>query len=198
MSRAFPTLLFTLLLLACSDPPDRFARPTSVAFASNGDVLVSDGYDNARVARFTRDGRFVGEWGTRGIGPGQFQTPHGIATDPAGRVYVADRENGRIQVFDSSGKFVAEWKGDAIGRPWAVAIGPDGFVYSVDGGDQRVDRPRGGVAKIDKNGQVVARFSSFGRGPGQLDWGHGLAVGKDGAVYVADLEGRRIQKLVPR
>lgn len=198
MVRLFPAFAIATLLAACSDPPERFARPTAIAFAPNGDVLVADGYDNARVARFTKEGRFVSEWGTRGIGPGQFQTPHGIATGANGRVYVADRENGRIQVFDAAGSFVAEWKGEAIGRPWALAVGPDGFVYAVDGGDQTAARPRAGITKIAPDGRVVARFASFGRGPGELDWGHGIAVGRDGAIFVADLEGKRIQKWVPK
>jgi DNA-binding beta-propeller fold protein YncE len=182
----------------CSDRADRFARPTAVAFASNGDVLVSDGYDNARVVRLTPAGAVVTEWGSRGIAPGQFQTPHGIATGPDGRIFVADRENARIQVFDGNHKFVAEWKGERIGRPWAVATDRAGNVYAVDGGDQTAARPRGGVVKLSPDGVVLARFGTYGRAPGQLDWGHGIAVGKDGAVYVGDLEGRRVQKWVPR
>jgi DNA-binding beta-propeller fold protein YncE len=178
----------------CHDPPERFGRPTAIAFGPNGDAYVADGYENARVARFDAAGRFVDEWGSRGVGRGQFDTPHGIAVDGEGRVYVADRENGRVQVFDAAGRFLAEWKGPELGRPWAIAAGPDGFLYAVDGGDQAGDPPRGGVVKLDREGRVVARFASGGRGPGQLDWGHGVAVGPDGSVYVAELEGRRVQK----
>lgn len=191
-------LLVLVATSGCSDRTDRFARPTAVAFAPNGDVLVSDGYDNARVVRLTPAGAVVSEWGSRGIAPGQFQTPHGIATGPDGRIFVADRENGRIQVFDANHRFVAEWKGELIGRPWAVAVDDKGNVYAVDGGDQSAARPRGGVVKISPDGRVLARFGTYGRAAGQLDWGHGIAVGKDGAVYVGDLEGRRVQKWIPR
>lgn len=196
------TVLSTIFLVAwlvgCSDREDRLARPTAVAFATNGDVLVSDGYDNARVVRFSRNGQVVAEWGARGIATGQFQTPHGIAVGPDGRIFVADRENGRIQVFDANHRFVAEWKGELIGRPWAVATDDKGNVFAVDGGDQSAARPRGGIVKLSPEGRVLARFGTYGRGPGELDSGHGIAVGKDGAVYVGDLDGRRVQKWVPR
>ena len=200
MRGAFVPFVVSLVvaLPGCSDRDDRLARPTAVAFASNGDVLVSDGYDNARVVRFSRDGAVIDEWGARGIAPGQFQTPHGIAVGPDGRIFVADRENGRIQVFDANHRFVAEWKGELIGRPWAVATDEKGNVFAVDGGDQSAARPRGGIVKLSPEGKVLARFGTYGRNPGELDSGHGIAVGKDGAVYVGDLEGRRIQKWVPR
>lgn len=198
MKRALAALVVALWAAACSDRPDRFARPTGVAFAANGDVLVSDGYDNARIVRLTPRGEVVSEWGSRGIAPGQFQTPHGIATGPDGRIFVADRENARIQVFDANHTFLAEWKGELIGRPWAVAVDDRGNVFAVDGGDQTAARPRGGIVKLSPEGRVLARFAAFGRAAGQLDWGHGIAVAKDGAVYVGDLEGRRIQKWVPR
>lgn len=178
----------------CVDPPDRFDRPTNVAFARNGDVYVADGYNNARVARFSADGRYLGSWGERGFGRGQFNTPHGIATDGEGRVYVADRENARIQVFEADGTWRAEWKGGGLGRPWAVAYGADGFLYVVDGGDQDPSNPRGHVLRLDREGRIVDRWSTAGRGEGQIDWGHGVAVGPDGSVYVVDVQGGRVQR----
>ena len=113
-----------------------FNRPTDVAQTPNGSVYVSDGYRNTRVIEFDATGRFVREWGQPGTAPGQFNVPHGIAVDSGGRVYVADRGNARLQVFDSTGRFLEEWRSASLGRPWAVRIGPDGFIYVVDGGDQ--------------------------------------------------------------
>ena len=183
-----------LVLAACAEEPERFDRPTNVAFAPNGDVYVADGYGHARVARFSADGRYLGSFGERGFGRGQLETPHGIAIDEAGRVYVADRENARVQVFSPEGNWLASWKSEALGRPWAITLAPDGFFYVVDGGDQDPARPRGHVVKVDREGHVVDRFATAGDGPGELDWPHGVAVGADGSVFVVDVQGGRVQK----
>ena len=73
-----------------------FNRPTDAAVASDGSFYVSDGYENSRVMKFAADGTFVLTWGTKGKGPAQFDLPHGIALDAAGRVFVVDRQNGRV------------------------------------------------------------------------------------------------------
>src|ERR1700676_4908847 len=80
---------------------DIFQRPTDVAWDSLGNIYVSDGYGNARVAKFDKNGVFIKSWGSRGSGTGQFNTPHSLAIDLQGNVYVADTGNHRIQVFDS-------------------------------------------------------------------------------------------------
>ena len=90
--------------------PDRFNQPTDVAVTPSGEFYVSDGYGNSRVVQFSKDGRYLKEWGTKGKGEGQFNLPHAIVLDPDGRIYVGDRENDRVQVFDPRGKFLAQWK----------------------------------------------------------------------------------------
>ncbi len=187
-------LAFLLAQAACSTAPESFDRPTNVAFGLNGDVYVADGYNHARVARFSPDGKFLMEWGEKGFETGQFDTPHGIATDEEGRVYVADRENARVQVFDADGRFLAQWKSKELGRPWSITHGPDQHLYVVDGGDQDPERPRGHLLRVARDGTIVDRWSTAGGAPGQIDWGHGVAVGLDGSVYVTDLEGRGVQK----
>lgn len=193
-------LALATLLAACREPDEAFDRPTHVAFdPRTGDALVSDGYNHARVARFTRDGAFVADFGRRGAAAGELRTPHGIAVDAEGRIYVADRENARVQVFGADGALVAVWPSRDVGRPWAVAIGKDGFVYVVDGGDQDPSSPRGGVTKLTRDGRPVARFTTTeAAGPRGLDGAHAIAVGGDGAMYVAESDGRRVRKLVPR
>ena len=83
-----------------------FNLPTDVAFAANGDLYVTDGYGGARVVKFSRDGKYLLEWGKRGTGPGEFGLPHNVVVDEQGQVYVTDRDNQRIQVFDPNGKFL--------------------------------------------------------------------------------------------
>lgn len=188
------------LCAACREPDDAFDRPTDVAFdPRTQDAVISDGYNHARVARFRRDGSFLGDFGRRGAAAGELRTPHGLAVDADGRIYVADRENARVQVFRPSGELVDIWPSRLVGRPWAVLVGPDEYVYVVDGGDQDAAAPRGGLTKLTRDGVVVARFATREKsGPGGLDGAHAIALGTDGAVYLAESDGRRVRKLVPR
>jgi peptidylamidoglycolate lyase len=130
-----------------------FDRPTAVAVAGDGSFYVSDGYKNSRVIKFSADGKFLFQWGTKGTGPGQFDLPHWVALDSAGRVYVADRENQRIQVFDSTGHYLAQWAGKQFGRPYSIAVDRSGMAYVADGG-----RPAGWPT------------GSLRLGPGWLRW----------------------------
>jgi peptidylamidoglycolate lyase len=177
-----------------------FDKPTDIAFASDGSIYVSDGYGNNRVAKFSPDGKFLFDWGHKGQGPGEFDLPHSVAVDAQGNVYVADRSNARVQVFDPNGKFLKQWKSPELGRPWSLAVGPDNLLYVVDGGDLKpVGFDRGQLLKLDLTGKILAKWSRFGNYDGQIYWGHDLAVGKDGAVYVGDVyHGMRVQKFVPR
>src|SRR5262245_18069225 len=101
-----------------SGPP--FNYPCNVALGAEGDLFVADGYGNARVHRFTAEGRLVASWGEPGSGPGQFHVPHGIAVDRRGTVYVADRENSRVQLFTSAGRYQGEWTD--VARPCQVFV----------------------------------------------------------------------------
>src|ERR1700729_2755181 len=87
----------------------RFRQVTDVAWDKAGNTFISDGYINSRVAKVDKDGNWLKSWGERGTGPGQFNTPHSIAVDAGGSVYVADRSNRRIQVFDGDGAFLRQF-----------------------------------------------------------------------------------------
>ena len=115
------------------DAPGYFDRPSAVAVAPDGTIYVADGHggdSNARIVKIAPDGKVVKTWGKKGSGPGEFNEPHGIALDSAGRVFVADRVNSRIQIFDPDGKFLAEWK--QFGRPSAVFIDKNDVIYVAD------------------------------------------------------------------
>lgn len=165
-----------------------FNQPTDVAFAKNGDVYVSDGYGNSRVMKFDHDGNFLKSWGKYGTGPGEFNLPHSVAVDREGKVYVADRENQRIQIFDADGKFLKEWTG--IGYPYGLFITPDQHVWMIDGGYDR-------ILELDQDGKIVGALGEPGRAPGQIAWGHFLAIGKDGKIYAAEVLNWRFQVFVP-
>src|SRR5216684_6006114 len=104
------------------DPPlpavdGLFRQPTDVAWDSEGNIYITDGYVNSRVAKYDKNGDWVKSWGDRGTGPGQFNLPHSIAADAKGNIYVADRENSRIQVFDHDGNFLKIIKIDIPAPP---------------------------------------------------------------------------------
>jgi DNA-binding beta-propeller fold protein YncE len=88
---------------------NNFCGTTDIAFASDGHLLISDGYANARILEYTADGKKVREWGSAGTGPGQFRLPHSIQIGRDGVIYVADRENARVQRFDREGRYLGEW-----------------------------------------------------------------------------------------
>ena len=172
-----------------------FYKPTDVAVAPDGSIYVSGGYGNRRIAKFSPQGRFLGEWGRSGDQPGEFNEVHNLVLDRAGRVYVADRTNRRIQVFTGEGGFLAEWKNEVLGCPWGLAYGPDDSLYVVEGGDLASPRPRARISRLDLEGKILEQWSSFGNYDGQLFCGHDLTVGKSGTVYVGEVKhGMRVQK----
>src|SRR6202161_1299595 len=110
---------------------DSFNGMADLAVAKSGDISIADGEGpNTRVVKFSKDGKFIKWWGGKGTDPGQFNTPHSIAIDAKGRVYVADRSNNRIQIFDQAGKFLNQWTN--FGTPWGLFIRGE-FIYVVDG-----------------------------------------------------------------
>jgi DNA-binding beta-propeller fold protein YncE len=155
--------------------PNNFNLPTDVAFAPNGDLYVTDGYGSARVVKYSRDGKYLLQWGTRGKGRAEFGLPHNLVIDAQGRVYVTDRDNQRIEVFDGGGRFLTEWTG--TGGVSGLAITKDRRIWA------------GGTLR-DLGGKVVGRLS----GPGTAG-AHGVAVTESGDVYLAQLSGV-VQKFV--
>jgi peptidylamidoglycolate lyase len=169
-----------------NDSKYAFNQPTSVAFLSSGDFLVSDGYVNSRVVRFNRAGEFVAYWGHKGTGDGEFNLVHDVCVDSRGRIYVADRSNSRVQIFDASGKFLGKWTD--VGSPWGLYyVARENAIYMADGVNNR-------VVKLNLEGQVTGVLGGFGKAPGKFDFAHHLAVDSTGAIYVAEIKNWRVQK----
>lgn len=172
-----------------------FNEPTHLAVDSTtGDLYVADGYANARVHKFSPDGRHLFSWGDSGTDPGQFNIVHNIVTDKDGWVYVADRENHRIQVFDSNGKYEAQWVN--LSRAACIYVDHRGdqlvYVGEYYGGIQtNVAGKRLGprVSVLDLNGKVLARVGdlSYGDEPGRFYSPHGIAADSKGDIYVAEV-----------
>lgn len=172
-----------------------FNQPTDIAVLPDGSFYVADGYRNTRIVRFSPDGHFLYQWGSRGAGPGQFDTPHGIALDAAGHVYVADRGNARVQVFNPRGRFVAQWKEPTLGRPYGISISGR-RVAIADGGDQPIFWPdRSAAIALDLTGRIHGRCGSHGKGPGQFNLAHDVEIDPGGTIFVAEARGERVQKL---
>ncbi len=192
----------------------QFRQPTDVTWDQQGSIFISDGYINSRVAKYDKNGDWVKQWGGPGKGPGEFSTPHSIAADAQGNIYVADRGNRRIQVFDHDGAFLREikidvpapadaqpWMGNRPGpetaatmqpgSPWAICItpGPKQYLYSSDAFPGR-------VYKLSLDGKVLGMFGRTGRQLKQFGWIHEMACPSENEIYVAELLNWRIQKLI--
>src|SRR5215469_10788130 len=194
----------------------RFRQVTDVAWDKQGNTFISDGYINSRVAKVDKDGNWLKSWGERGSEPGQFNTPHSIATDADGNVYVADRGNHRIQVFDGDGKFLRQFTIDvpvppdakpaigkipdeamvaggtfAPGSPWAICITPppNQVLYSSDAWPGR-------IYKLSLDGKVLGVLGQSGKQPKQFGWIHAMACPSENTLFVAELLNWRVQKLI--
>lgn len=194
-----------------------FHEPNAVIVAENGDIFVSDGHGgdtivtkahsptmgNSRVMKFDKTGKFLTQWGMHGSGPREFQTPHCLAIDSVGRVFVGDRSNNRIQIFDQHGRFIAEWR--QFGRPSGCYIDRNDVLYVSD--SESRDQPgyghhpgwkRGVRLGSAKTGKVTAFI------PDDMDetkvnasGGEGVWADSKGVVYIAEVYQETIARYVP-
>lgn len=181
-----------LLTLGRKDEPgvgkDQFNKPADVAFGSAGEIYVADGYGNSRVVKFSKDGTYLKEWGMKGKGEGEFNLPHAIRIDEHERIYVGDRENNRVQIFDADGKFLEQWRD--TGAPYGLFL-TEKRMLLADG--------RGNVSKsLDLGGKTLERWGEKGKEAGQFLLPHGICMDSKGAVYVTEVDGKRVQKFVRR
>jgi len=186
--------------------PDLFDQPTDVVVSPAGDIFVTDSHRNGknnRVVRFTRDGRFVKEWGRKGSGRGELSEPHTIAMDSRGRLLVGDRENNRIQIFDQHGKYLAEWR--QFGRPSGIAIGKDDTIYVADSesgpdtGAHELQGIRKGIRiGSAKDGRVTAFIEDMEPTAPDHSGAEGVGVDAQGNVYGAVVRRQMLERHVKK
>jgi sugar lactone lactonase YvrE len=191
-----------------------FRQPTDVAWDSRGNIYITDGYINSRVAKYDSRADWVKSWGTKGTAPGQFNLPHAIAIDRNDNIYVGDRSNRRIQVFNTDGKFL---------RMFTIDVPPDPSARAVNGETptgaklaQLIGAPNslcitpppnqvlfvgettfpGRVFKVTLDGKVLGVIGRSGRNVGQFSGAHALACPSDHEIYAAETSNWRVQKLL--
>ena len=184
------------------DGPDTFNRPSAVVTAPNGDIFVADGHggdSNARIVKFSKDGKFIKAWGKKGTANGEFAELHAIAIDSTGRLFVGDRSNGRIQIFDQDGKFLEEWK--QFGRPSGIFIDRNDIIYVADSQSDVKRNPgfkRGIRIGSAKDGSVQALIPGIGPEPDKESVPEGVAADAMGNVYGAETSANDLKKFVKK
>src|SRR6266700_1556585 len=178
----------------------QFRQVTDVTWDPAGNTYISDGYINSRVAKVDKNGNWLKSFGEPGAQPGQLNTPHSIAADAKGNIYVADRGNRRIQVFDSDLNLVKTY--DNVGAPWAVCIspGPHQYLYSSnsnpDNNDSRQMAVSGEIYKMELDGTVVGKFGKPGKQAGEFSTVHAMDCRNENELVVAEITAWRVQKII--
>ena len=186
--------------------PNQFNQPNDVITAPDGSIFVADGHSGqgmttnqamqegleagrtARILKFSPDGTFIKEWGQIGVRHGEFRTPHALAFDAQGRLWVADRGNHRLEIFDQEGNYLESRY--AYGRISGIFIEND-TLYAIDSESSPTNHPnwRNGVRIGPVDGDRVTAFiPPFERESRvyQGTAGEGVAVDADGNVYAAE------------
>lgn len=183
------------------------SEPNDVITAPNGDIFVADGHSGqggsakpgtpARIVKYDRTGQFIKEWGKWGSAPGEFKTPHGLAFDSRGRLFVADRGNVRLQIFDQDGKFLAETK--EFSRLSGIYIDKGDMLYGADSESSATSNPgwkRGIRIGSAKDLKVLSFIPDPQAKPSGTSAAEGVAVDAAGNIYGAEVGPRALKKYV--
>jgi len=180
------------------DGVDEFNQPSAVYVAANGDIFVGDGHgrrSNARIMKFDATGRFIKTWGSRGTGQGQFETPHALAMDSMGRLFVGDRGNALVQIFDQDGNFIDQWS--QFGRPSGIYIDDNDILYVTDSSSTPRNNPG-----YDEGIRIASvrdgKVTTFIDDPHEDGTQEGVFADADGNVYGSLTGGMALRKYIPR
>ncbi|PKB70710.1 MAG: hypothetical protein BZY87_09305 [SAR202 cluster bacterium Io17-Chloro-G6] len=168
--------------------------PTSVTLDSSGNAYIADEWLN-RISIFTKDGEWIGKWGTEGSGDGEIRRPSGMVFDADDNLLVVDSQNNRVQKFTKDGAFISSFgsQGSGDGQfnlPWGIDVDADGNIYVADWRNDRIQ-------KFGKDGKFLMKIGSPGSEPGELNRPTGVAVDRTGMIYVADWGNERLQMFDP-
>ena len=183
--------------------PYHFTAPSDVITAPNGDIFVVDGHGtdgNNRIVKYSRDGKFIKEFGGSGYGPGQLRGPHAIAMDAKGRLFVADRQNQRIVIFDQDGNYLNRWT--QFGMPSDIAVDANGRIYVADSESDMTQNP--GWEKGIRIGDVETGWLEYfmldtGDNPPITAGGSGaesIAVDRNGNIFAGEPRPQELRKYI--
>jgi DNA-binding beta-propeller fold protein YncE len=183
---------------------DTFNKPSAVAIAANGDIFVADGHggeSNARIVKFSKDGKFIMTWGKKGSAPGELNIPHALAFDSKGRLFVADRGNNRIQIFDQNGKFTDQWQ--QFSRPSGIFIDRNDVLYVADSESGSVAKDHGAWKRGIRVGSAKdGSLASFIPDPNTVpnftgtSAAEGVAADAKGVIYGAEVGPKDLKKYI--
>ncbi len=192
-------------------------QPNDVITNDKGEIFIAEGHgqnQNDRIVKFSKDGKFIQAWGTRGSGPLQFNQPHALAMDSKGNLYVGDRSNNRVLVFDKDMNQIAEWY--QFSRPSGLYIDQHDVLYSADSESGSINPAHGDWIRGIRIGSVTdGKVTAFipdplptcprGTQPGNPPtcgagtWvAEGVAVDAAGNVYGAEVGPRKLAKYVKK
>jgi sugar lactone lactonase YvrE len=199
-------LLMTLGVKGGGRGVDYLWQPNDVVVGPTGEIYVAEGHAsndeaNARILKFSADGKLLMEWGKKGTGPGEFDQPHALAFDSQGRLFVGDRGNNRLQVFDQHGKLLDTWH--QFSRASGIFIDAHDVLYVTDSESGSIEpkRPewkRGIRIGSARTGQITAFIPDPVENTRNTSAGEGVAADRNGVIYGAEVGPRALKRYVKK